>query len=740
MGERSQILWVIFLFLSDLLCLFACRLIEYHLSHRYIFKPSFARNLNCNTYRIERHNMVDPTNTTAKDGSSVYSYNSYSDSDLSPGKKDEEGGFQDPQAYRGPHGEPTASDGAESTGEGFHEGDVKAESEQDENKKVGVWKKLKDRSYWTPRKERRGILPHLSLIPEFKDARDYPPHIKKFIVFVIAFSSMMGPMATSIVYPAIDPIKEDYKTTSIMVNVSVGVYQISLGVFPLWWSSISEMNGRRTVYVLSFLLLLAFNVGTGLSPNINDFIILRVLSGGAAASVQSVGAGTVADLYVPEERGTNIGIYYMGPLMAPLVSPIIGAALVSGFPWKSTQWFMVILSGVNVILLVLFLPETLRKQDSGAAITAILQARRKGSPGVNANQTEDKSGYQTQYNEDTHSISDPSIATHEHGNDADLERVLSRTSNSMTRFNSNNDLDPIAPQLSKIHSYDPRQEQMLREYEAKRVENNLEEELSRMETAKSNHTARSDGDKIEQTRFQKYRHLAYLYLIRPLKSLYFLEYPPVLLAITFSAISFAVLYFVNMTLEYGYSRPPYNFSPMLIGLMYIPNSVTYLLASVFGGMWTDNLLLKYKAKHGEMVPEARISWNIVTAVIAFPISLLIFGWCLDKGEHWETPLVGTALFGYANMMTIGATVSYLVDSLPGKGATGVALNNLVRQVLAAAAVFVTDPMLDNMTIGWSFTMLAFIIIGATSVLVVLKKYGDHWRENFDLERLYNKLE
>ncbi|GAV51590.1 hypothetical protein ZYGR_0AF00610 [Zygosaccharomyces rouxii] len=684
------------------------------------------------------------TVAATKDGNSIYSSKSYSDSHVSLEEDGKEERFQDPQAYRGPHGESALSDGTVSASEGSQEEEENAGTEQKDKKKVGIWQRLKDRSYWAPRKERRGVVPHLSLIPEFKDARDYPPHIKKVIVFIIAFSSMMGPMATNIIYPAIGPIKKDYDTSSIMVNISIGVYQISLGVFPLWWSSISEMNGRRTVYIISFVLLLGFNVGAALSPSIQDFTILRVCSGGAAASVQSVGAGTVSDLYIPEERGRNLGIYYMGPLMAPLLSPIIGAALVSGFSWRSTQWFMVILSGVNVVLLVLFLPETLRKQDNGAAIAAILQARRKkASPGANENQVKDEGERQAQDHEESYNAINPSMTLQKSNvilDEEDLERALSRTSNSITRFDTNHDMDPVAPQLSKIQSYDPRQEHMLREYEAKKMESNIQKELSRIETTRSNHTEHSGYGKVGQSRYKRYRHLAYLYLLRPLKSLYFLEYPPVLLAITFSAISFAILYFVNMTLEYGYSHPPYNFSPMLVGLMYIPNSVTYMLASIFGGRWTDHLLLKYKAKHGEMVPEARISWNVVTAVISFPISLVIFGWCLDKGEHWETPLVGTALFGYANMMTIGATVSYLVDCLPGKGATGVALNNLVRQLLAAVAVFVTDPMVINMSIGWAFTMLAFIIIGATSALIILKRYGDYWRETFDLERLYNKLE
>lgn len=644
--------------------------------------------------------------------------------------------------------------------------DVSSVTSSKMRKAITGMSRLKDKRYLIEKTERRGLFAQLSIIPEFKDARDYPPSVKKMIVFIIAFSSVMGPMGTSIIFPAINPITKSFKTTTIMVNVSVGVYSISLGIFPIWWSSFSEMHGRRTVYIISFMLLFAFCIGASLSPNISAFTVLRMLCGAASASVQSVGAGTVADLYIPEERGKNLGIYYMGALMAPLLSPIIAAGLVTRWSWRSTQWFMVILSGFNVLLLVFLLPETLRRQENRAAITAILLERRNKS---SMKETEDN-----KESSNSCSIAEPEVIENDDKNgvkpvvtadfnyedleagnatkcenlqdssdndEQDIRRILTGTSSIHNYPDMSNNIDVGAPQMSRIQSHDPKLEMKIRERDLRRMRTNLEDEIARIETEKSGTTMKGNhGEQEGKSRWQNSLHLCYVYFIRPMKSLYFLKYPPVLLAIIFSAISFAVLYFVNMTIEYDYSRPPYNFKPLFVGLMYIPNSVTYIFASIYGGKWVDRLLKDYKKKYGIMAPEARISWNMVTAVVTFPISLIIFGWCLGKGCHWVTPLVGTALFGYASMMTIGATVSYLVDSLPGRGATGVALNNLIRQLLAAVAVFVTEPMLKGMGTGWAFTMLAFIIIGSSSVLLVLKKHGDHWRENYDLQKLYDMVE
>ncbi|GMF08062.1 unnamed protein product [Ambrosiozyma monospora] len=110
----------------------------------------------------------------------------------------------------------------------------------------------------------------------------------------------------------------------------------------------------------------------------------RVLSGGCAASVQSIGAGTISDLYEITERGTAMGVFYLGVLGGPLLAPIIGGAITqnNSLGWRATQWFLVILSGCSLLLILFFLPETLRKQDSKEAIRQILRERLRKSSDV----------------------------------------------------------------------------------------------------------------------------------------------------------------------------------------------------------------------------------------------------------------------------------------------------------------------------------------------------------------------
>lgn len=82
---------------------------------------------------------------------------------------------------------------------------------------------------------------------------------------------------------------------------------LSPAVLPVARSSFSETLGRRTIYVVSFSLSVVFSILTAISTTTAMLIVFRVLGGGAAASVQAVGAGTIADLWEPFERGRAMG-------------------------------------------------------------------------------------------------------------------------------------------------------------------------------------------------------------------------------------------------------------------------------------------------------------------------------------------------------------------------------------------------------------------------------------------------
>ena len=311
-----------------------------------------------------------------------------------------------------------------------------------------------------------------------------------------------------------------------------------MSIFPLWWSSFSETLGRRTIYIVSFALFLLWNILAAVSTNIAMLIVTRLLGGGAAASVQAVGAGTIADIWEVKERGRAMGIFYLGPLMGPLFAPIIGGVLGEKLGWRSTQWALAIYGGFLLVVLFFALPETLK--DRRPAL-------------------EEPTG----------------------------------------------EAQAVPPPLKRTSS-------------------------RRVVHQKTKTTV-------------KWLKRAFL---DPLKIILYLRFPAVAITVYYAAITFGSLYLLNISLETTFAKPPYDFSTIEVGLTYIPNSIGYLLASLFGGRWTDKIMARaaVKAKRydekGKLIyrPEDRMGINAWIAAVLYPGALIWYGWTAEKGVIWPVPV------------------------------------------------------------------------------------------------------
>ncbi|GJC98351.1 major facilitator superfamily transporter [Colletotrichum higginsianum] len=216
------------------------------------------------------------------------------------------------------------------------------------------------------RSKRRGLFAQLAAIPEVDNPYNYADKTKWTITLIIALAAAVSPMGSSIFYPALPEMSKEFDVSPTITNLSVAFYMLAMAIFPLWWSSFSETLGRRTIYLLSFTLFVVFSILSAVSVNISMLIVMRLFGGGASASVQAVGAGTIADIWEPRERGRAMSIFYLGPLTGPLLAPIIGGALSQRFGWQSTMWALAIYGGLVLFMILFCLPETLARPKPAA--------------------------------------------------------------------------------------------------------------------------------------------------------------------------------------------------------------------------------------------------------------------------------------------------------------------------------------------------------------------------------------
>ncbi|KAJ7631885.1 vacuolar DHA amino acid exporter [Mycena polygramma] len=181
-------------------------------------------------------------------------------------------------------------------------------------------------------------------MPVVDDPRAWSPFRKNVVLALIASASMIAGLAANIQNPSIADMEADLHASASQISLSISLFIALQGFMPLLWSAISEVKGRKLVYVVSIAIFTAASVVVATSKTIELVIIFRCVQATGSSAVMAIGAATLADVFDPRERGTKMGIYYMAPLLGPSVAPIMGGVLTTGFNWRAPFLFLTVVS------------------------------------------------------------------------------------------------------------------------------------------------------------------------------------------------------------------------------------------------------------------------------------------------------------------------------------------------------------------------------------------------------------
>lgn len=125
-------------------------------------------------------------------------------------------------------------------------------------------------------------------------------------------------------------------------GVSVEVATLGLSLFvlgfalgPLVWAPLSEVYGRRAVFVVSFAGYTAFSVATACSQNIASLLALRFFASAFGSSAMTNAGGIISDMFRREERGLASSLFSATPFLGPafgMCRKTFGRSLASDTP------------------------------------------------------------------------------------------------------------------------------------------------------------------------------------------------------------------------------------------------------------------------------------------------------------------------------------------------------------------------------------------------------------------------
>jgi EmrB/QacA subfamily drug resistance transporter len=155
---------------------------------------------------------------------------------------------------------------------------------------------------------------------------------------------------------ALPDLERSLHTTLLQLVWVILVYMIVSTVLVLTAGRLSDLFGRKTAYVLGFLLFSAASLGAGFAATGTELILWRVVQGVGGAFLFANAAALVTDAFPRRELGLAMGTNTMVAAVGLVIGPVLGGALVA-IAWPWVFWFNVPFGLVGCIWAALVLEE-----------------------------------------------------------------------------------------------------------------------------------------------------------------------------------------------------------------------------------------------------------------------------------------------------------------------------------------------------------------------------------------------
>src|SRR4051812_21653332 len=109
--------------------------------------------------------------------------------------------------------------------------------------------------------------------------------------------------------PGVPELMKEFQSRSeYLAAFVVSVYVLGFAAGPLLFAPLSEIYGRLVIYHVCNVGFLAFLIACALAPSLDSLIAFRFLSGLFGACPLTNVGGSIADIFIQEQRGAAMSI------------------------------------------------------------------------------------------------------------------------------------------------------------------------------------------------------------------------------------------------------------------------------------------------------------------------------------------------------------------------------------------------------------------------------------------------
>ncbi len=164
----------------------------------------------------------------------------------------------------------------------------------------------------------------------------------------VAIGMLINVMDQSGINIALPKIADEFAADIPTVQwISIG-YTLATSAMLMPMGRLSDMIGRKRVYLFGFTFFVILAVVGGLSQSLSVLIVAKIVQGLASAGVQANSMALITEVFPDNQRGKAMGMYMAIIGSGAILGPMVGGVLVTEFGWRS-----IFFAGIPVSILAM---------------------------------------------------------------------------------------------------------------------------------------------------------------------------------------------------------------------------------------------------------------------------------------------------------------------------------------------------------------------------------------------------
>jgi multidrug resistance protein len=204
-------------------------------------------------------------------------------------------------------------------------------------------------------------LPSIDAPPEFEiywesadpeNPRLWPLWYKGLTVAAMSLGATVVSLSSTLYTSGIPGLQNDFHISKIVALLGVTTYLLGMAIGSIIFAPLSELLGRRPVYIASMTMFLLLLLPVALAQSIVSVLVSRFFGGFFGSALMSNSPASVNDIVSDKHRALAFGFWSIGPTNGPVYGPILGGFVFQYLGWRWTNWIVLIIGGVILVLIV----------------------------------------------------------------------------------------------------------------------------------------------------------------------------------------------------------------------------------------------------------------------------------------------------------------------------------------------------------------------------------------------------